>query len=258
MLKRVATAVLSIPVVLLLLYLGGVYTKFLVLVLIAIGLAEFGALAPKPVFWDVLVFFGFSFPLLMFMQVGADVLMFWGLGFTLYYLVRAAFAKTPAVIRCSYHVVGVLYISCLYSFIWLVRHDFGFFWLMFAIIVTWLSDTGAYLVGTRFGRRKLAPVISPNKSVEGALGALGAAAAVGAIYAGFGLVPVNIWVGALLGMGISFVGQVGDLAESALKREQQIKDSGTLLPGHGGILDRFDSLAFAVPALYVILLVFFR
>ena len=258
MLQRIATALISIPVILGLLYMGGTYTQLLVIVLVFIGLFEFGQLAPKPVFWDVLWLFGLSYPLLVFTRPLDDSGIYWGLAMMLYYLTRGTFAKRPAILANSHHLLGVIYVSCLYTFIWLVRDTFGFPWMMFAVIVTWVSDTGAYFIGSRFGRHKLAPIISPNKSIEGALGGLAASVVVGAAYSGLGFIAMHWVPAAVLGLGLSAAGQMGDLAESAVKREQAVKDSGSLLPGHGGILDRFDSLAFAVPVLYIFLHLYFR
>lgn len=126
----------------------------------------------------------------------------------------------------------------------------GLGWFLLAQTITWLSDVGAYAVGRTFGQRKLAPAISPSKSVEGALGGL-VCAALTALAAnasfGLGLAPLAALA---LGVLLSVAGQLGDLAESLLKRQAGIKDSGALLPGHGGILDRLDSLLIAAVAAY--------
>lgn len=121
----------------------------------------------------------------------------------------------------------------------------GLAWLLLVVIVTWLSDTGAYLVGRTIGRHPLAPALSPKKTVEGLLGGYGfALLAAYASNAAFGL-DLPWW--ALIGgtLLIATVGVVGDLAESLLKRQAGVKDSGRLIPGHGGILDRIDALLFA-------------
>ena len=123
----------------------------------------------------------------------------------------------------------------------------GLAWLLVAIVVTWISDSAAYLVGRSFGRTRLAPTISPNKTVEGALGGL-----VGGIVTSvvldvlFGLGLGSI-LAALVGVLLAVVGQAGDLGESLLKRQAAVKDSGGLIPGHGGILDRIDSLLLVLP-----------
>ncbi|MEX0906954.1 MAG: phosphatidate cytidylyltransferase [Gemmatimonadota bacterium] len=130
--------------------------------------------------------------------------------------------------------------------------------LLFPLILTWLSDTTAYFGGRRFGRHKLIPVVSPGKTVEGAVAGVLGTVVTGAVYAHFvfdawlGL-PLGAALGAGIGLIVSPVAQLGDLAESLLKREAGVKDSGTLLPGHGGVLDRFDSLFFTIPTTYWLL-----
>jgi phosphatidate cytidylyltransferase len=135
--------------------------------------------------------------------------------------------------------------------------------LAFPLVLTWLSDTSAYFGGRRFGRRKLIPSVSPAKTVEGAISGVAGAALAGALYGHFvfsvwlGL-PLGAVAGALAGLLISPVAQLGDLAESLLKREAGVKDSGALLPGHGGLLDRFDSLFFSIPVAYWLLSLLLR
>lgn len=124
----------------------------------------------------------------------------------------------------------------------------GCAWLLTVVFITWVNDMFAYLVGRSIGRRPLIPHISPNKTVEGALGGLAGAAITGALcVALFGL-GFNVLVGVGVGLVLGVVGQVGDLAESLLKRQVGVKDTGTLIPGHGGILDRIDALLFTWPA----------
>lgn len=125
----------------------------------------------------------------------------------------------------------------------------------FAIGLTWLNDTGAYFVGSAIGRRKLIPSVSPGKTVEGAIAGLVSATVAGALYSGLLLgtvigLPIGAWEGAVGGVLIALVAQIGDLAESLFKREAGVKDSGRIIPGHGGILDRFDALFFALPVAY--------
>lgn len=120
----------------------------------------------------------------------------------------------------------------------------GLAWLIAVILCTWLADTFAYLVGSKVGKRKLSPVVSPNKSKEGFGGAVVAAAATGAIlFWALGLSD-KWWWGLVFGAIIAWIGLYGDLAESVLKREAGVKDSSNLIPGHGGMLDRIDALIF--------------
>lgn len=123
----------------------------------------------------------------------------------------------------------------------------------YPVVVTWLADTAAYFGGRRFGRRKLAPVVSPNKTVEGAVAALLAGPLCALAYAGLLLEGWRLGgLGALaFGLVVASFAIVGDLVESALKRERAVKDSSNLLPGHGGLLDRLDSILWALPAAYL-------
>jgi phosphatidate cytidylyltransferase len=123
----------------------------------------------------------------------------------------------------------------------------GFIWLI------WINDSGAYLIGSKWGKTKLFPLVSPNKTWEGTLGGIALAVALAVVLSN--LMPVLNWApgfAACLGILAGGGGTVGDLVESQLKRELGVKDSGTLLPGHGGILDRFDSLWYTTPFLYAL------
>ena len=149
---------------------------------------------------------------------------------------------------------GVVYVAVMLSFIYLTRNlpDGKFLvWLIF--LCSWGCDTCAYCVGMLIGKHKMAPVLSPKKSVEGAVGGVAGAALLGVIYAAATQGPMLEYavicaIGALITM-------VGDLAASAIKRNQGIKDYGKLIPGHGGILDRFDSVIFTAPVIYFLSLV---
>ncbi len=131
--------------------------------------------------------------------------------------------------------------------------------LIFPLWVTWLGDTSAYGCGSRWGRAKLFEVVSPNKTVVGAIGGLLGSVVAGGVFAWLWLSGIPefalSWpVAAAISLPIAIVGQVGDLAESVIKRGAGVKDSGHLLPGHGGVLDRLDALFFTVPFTYALLL----
>jgi phosphatidate cytidylyltransferase len=130
--------------------------------------------------------------------------------------------------------------------------------LIFPLVLTWASDIGAYFVGRTIGGRKLMPSVSPGKTVSGALGGLVASMLVAYVFARWVLVPFahlgfTPWGALLFGGLISVAAQVGDLFESLIKREGGVKDSSHIIPGHGGILDRFDSLIFVMPVAYLLL-----
>lgn len=152
---------------------------------------------------------------------------------------------------------GIVYVGFLLSHLLLLRGfgggtgwDTGLRWVLLAFLCTWATDIFAYFVGVTVGKRRLAPKISPKKSVEGLVGGAAAAMIVGILWGPLaGIGPV---AGGILGVLIAGVATLGDLAESALKRHAGVKDSGTLLPGHGGVLDRFDSSLFVLPFVYYI------
>ena len=159
---------------------------------------------------------------------------------------------TPDVERAANNLLAVTYVGWLLGFGILLHHTspVGDELVLFVVGVTWVGETAAYLVGSTLGRHKLAAIISPRKTVEGALAQVVASIATGAALGGW-LLPscgygFALGAGALLGV----IGQFGDLAESAIKRSANTKDTGGLIPGHGGMLDRIDSLLFNFPAFY--------
>lgn len=127
------------------------------------------------------------------------------------------------------------------------------YWILFALAINWVGDIAALYTGKAFGRHKLAPSISPGKTVEGAAGSMLAAVIFGICFQIWLMPAVNLWMIVLLSIVGNIAGQLGDLAESAMKRGAGMKDSGTLLPGHGGFLDRMDSSLFTMPVIYAIL-----
>jgi phosphatidate cytidylyltransferase len=126
--------------------------------------------------------------------------------------------------------------------------------LLFALALSWAGDSVAYYVGRRFGRHKLAPVVSPKKSWEGAIASVLGSVLFGVLYLGKLMPSISPWKIGLIAVVGNLAGQFGDLAESAIKRGAGVKDSGRLLPGHGGILDRVDSTLFALPIVYLAVL----
>jgi phosphatidate cytidylyltransferase len=154
--------------------------------------------------------------------------------------------------RAAFLVLGIVYIFGSWK-TGILLHDINPNWLMFGLGVNWIGDTGALYVGRAFGRHKLAPSISPGKTWEGAAAAMVTGVAFGMIYLPLTIPGTSPLKTGLLALAANVSGQVGDLAESAIKRGAGVKDSGTLLPGHGGLLDRVDSTMFALPVLYALL-----
>ena len=127
---------------------------------------------------------------------------------------------------------------------------------MYALGLNWAGDIGAYYIGKRFGRHKLAPQVSPNKSWEGSIASVITSMLIAGAYLRYFIPSVPISHVAGLTALANIAGQLGDLAESAMKRGADLKDSGSILPGHGGFLDRVDSTLFALPVVYAYLLLF--
>ncbi len=149
-------------------------------------------------------------------------------------------------LRPAPFVAGVVYAALAMAALWIIRRHFGAQGIFFILLVVWCSDIGAYAVGRLVGGRRLAPSISPGKTWSGAVGGLLAAIAGGMIIAG-----LNPRAG-LLAAAFGIASQLGDLGESALKRHYKVKDSGRLIPGHGGMLDRLDGLMAASVAAWLV------
>jgi len=151
----------------------------------------------------------------------------------------------------SKQLLGFLYIAFfLGHFILMRQFPSGQLWVLFTLTAVFSSDTTAFYIGRTCGRKKLAPAISPGKTVEGGYGAVGGSMAAALLFKGLFFSEIPFLHALALGLGVGIVGQLGDLWESILKRSAQVKDSGTLIPGHGGLLDRIDSVLFAGPFVY--------
>ena len=152
-------------------------------------------------------------------------------------------------------VLATMYVGMLAGSIIRLRSDFGLVigpkLVFFLLLVVWLGDAGAYYTGKKFGKHKLSPRISPKKTVEGLAGGVVASVITAVVihYTFFEQFPLQHAI--IVGIVLSITGVIGDLAETMWKRSAAVKDSGTLIPGHGGFLDRFDSILFTAPILYI-------
>jgi phosphatidate cytidylyltransferase len=154
---------------------------------------------------------------------------------------------------------GILYVGFLFSYIFLIRKGVdGKEWVLFLIATVWAGDICAYLGGMAFGRHKLYPKISPNKTFEGLGGAMAGSVIMALAFSALFLPGLGRGASIFFGIGLAVFGQIGDFIESMLKRSAQVKDSGSLIPGHGGMLDRLDSLLFTAPFLHYSLLYLFK
>lgn len=175
------------------------------------------------------------------------------------YIIIGSVRRT--IVDVAITVFALLYIPVMFSFVKLIlAMEYGRFYILYVFCGAFLSDTFAFLVGSKFGKTKLAPDISPNKTVEGSLGGI-----VGVILSFIALTLLgnfklgivgNVFYWILVGIAASVAGQFGDLTASAIKRHCNIKDFGNIMPGHGGILDRFDSLMFVAPIVYLFIKIY--
>ena len=266
---RLVTAFLLLPLVLWLIWQGGVYIALLLGAAAALCALELNllpaSLSPAPtvaeeVEQEGLVLSGaaivsiggaFLLPLLIevrFWLVTSNVVIAAVLiiAFTDTLLFEEQLANAPR--RVGLAVLGTVYPGLLLSALVRLRQvDRGEWWVLLALTVTWMNDTCAYFAGRAFGKHKLYVRISPSKTWEGAIGgALGSIA--GAIAVQLLWIPrLPTWGAAIVGAGAALLGPLGDLSESMMKRAYGAKDSGRLLPGHGGMLDRIDALIFNAP-----------
>lgn len=248
---RVASAVVLVPAALAAAWFGG----WPYLVLIAIGVAllaiEWGGMSAPGAPTRVAAAVAAAVLIAVFVGYRGDFIWAWGA-----IALTAAFAGLIArgvAERPADAAFGVLYIApaalCL---VWLRSTNQGAWWTMMLFAATWAADIGAFAVGSTLKGPKLWPRFSPNKTWSGFIGGLAAAMGAGSLMASIPAFQLNIWAAAFIGLTVGLATMAGDLWESAIKRRFGVKDSGDLIPGHGGLLDRVDGLMFAVVVMAVL------
>ncbi len=268
---RIAVAAVTIPVILWVCYQGGGWLFGMLMLLATLAVIEFlvnegspprsgffwlGIITVASTFWLAT---GFAEPRAL-LAGRAEFLGHEGTPILLFFVITAVLLsigkQSPADLfrRHSRLVWGVVYIGLLYPFVYKVGEGFdtiaGGDCLLFLFGLLWIGDTAAMGIGSWLGRHKLAPTVSPNKTVEGFIGGLLGALAVGLLMHFWRLPQIGLGHILIIALGCSLFGQLGDLVESMWKRSLGIKDSSRVIPGHGGVLDRFDSLLFAAPFMY--------
>ena len=259
MFVRILSAIIGIPLLLFIVITGGTLLKLSVGVMACIGLNEFFnafySIRIKPSkkigFTSVILLF-----LLTYRWMSTEIIMFWVFCTMLMVLVINLFVREMNVNDSAITVLGIFYVAFFMFHIVLVSGIPSYGYLIWMIFLSAFStDTFAYFTGYFFGSRKLCPTISPKKTVEGAIGGVVGSILSGAVFAYFYNIDLIVHC-----MIIGFIGsvfaQVGDLTASSFKRYVGIKDYGKIMPGHGGVLDRFDSILFTAPTVYYYILFF--
>lgn len=279
MIRRIVVAVVAVPAAVMVVYVGGWALSGALAVLAGVGAAELYRMAARSGVQAMkeLGCLGAALaPLMVFagrldgLDLGYRYLVFGGPLLLMVVMAFAVMRRTPGdrpLAAVAVTVFGTLYAGGLLAFLVLLRHPrdpvsaWGATWLVFLpLTVVWVCDSAAMALGSVIGGPKFAPVVSPNKTWAGAISGTLAGGIVAPIY---GLVLLNRFGSELglmqlvvFGLVVSSVGQIGDLAESLFKREVGVKDSGGFFPGHGGVLDRLDSLYWAIPAATLLLRAF--
>jgi len=256
--QRIITGAIALALFLPIVLLGGPVFTILVYIIAAVGLYEMLRMKDVNLFsFASLVSFLLLFLLLLPSSFADDILqytghtklelVFVGVFLVLIYtvLVKNRFTFDDA----AFVILSTLYVGIGFYYFIETRNE-GLAYVIFALLIVWTTDSGAYFTGRKIGKKKLWPDISPNKTVEGFVGGI-----IWALITAFIIQWINPLTSSILVLiGITIVssifGQLGDLVESAIKRHYNVKDSGKLLPGHGGILDRFDSILFVLPLLH--------
>ncbi|MGI5824889.1 MAG: phosphatidate cytidylyltransferase [Bacillota bacterium] len=255
--KRVISACVFVPLLLVLMWLGGWFWYGGVLVIIALGLKEYCSLLEIKGIKLPLGIMLMSAVLTLSLQYFADgALGSLALLISVFALIVWVLMKEVEFGSLAYGVAGMVLIAWPLSALLGIWHiDQSWKLVLMTFIIPWLTDTGAYFVGSAIGKHKMAPDISPNKSWEGAVGGLIIGVLAVLLYNAL-ILHYPMWLILVIGVVCSFAGQLGDLMESWLKRWVGVKDSGNTIPGHGGILDRFDSMLLVAPVAYYILLIY--
>jgi phosphatidate cytidylyltransferase len=247
--KRILTAVALIPIVVYVVLWANMWAFLAVLVTVALlcyreysGLAEaYGFGAPGPL--------GYGAGVLLLAWRQETWLLVVGIALILLALAMSGDDLAKSIPRAALLLAGIVYVFGCWKCAMPLR-ELNPHWLMYALLVNWGGDMGAYYVGRRWGRHKMASRVSPNKSWEGAAASVAASVLVAGAYLWYFVPGVGVAQAVLLTVAANVAGQLGDLTESAMKRGAGVKDSGTMLPGHGGFLDRVDSTLFSLPLIY--------
>lgn len=255
--KRLLTGAIAIPAICLLIGYGPEPTLFImVLIAVALGLHEFYALLlpdNKPHERAIGIILGMVLACLIYVgntSYSHALLCFSVIFLCLLYMLKSR-DFSLGVSKIALTLFGILYIGFLLSYVTLIdKSTPGKQWLFFLVSTVWAADIGGFFAGSLVGRHKLYPKVSPNKTIEGIGGGVFGAIAVALVFRKLFFPVLDVSDCVVLGSSLALFGQMGDFAESMIKRSANVKDSSSLIPGHGGVLDRLDSFLFSAPFLY--------
>lgn len=253
--KRVISALVAIPLLIFFVLMGGYVFKVGICAAIAIALYEYVNAFKKsstPVITGVLAAAFIINTILVFSGYAQGGLMPFVYGTAMASMAVPIFTKKYDVTSSAVTLLGFLYVICFFSLLIFIRdYNQGQYLIWLVFIISWFCDTFAYYAGRFFGKRKLCPEVSPKKTVAGAIGGvLGGTVGVILWYIIVPVKGISWYEPVILGMVGTVISQVGDLVASSIKRHVGIKDYGKIMPGHGGILDRFDSILYTAPLVY--------
>lgn len=255
--QRVITAVIALILFIPIVIAGGIWIDLLTCLFAAVGISEIFIMKKQIIVsWDFVLALLATLTITVpntFFKFLPDFLNRYDIFyiFIMLMLVRTVLSKNKETFDdAGVYTLAALYIGTGFHYMAAIRNvndGYGLQILCYVFVVVWSTDIGAYMIGRKIGKHKLWPVISPNKTWEGSIGAVICALIFTAVYVY--LVPTGRNNALMIGLALilSIIGQMGDLVESAYKRFYGVKDSGKILPGHGGILDRFDSMLFVLP-----------
>jgi len=257
--QRLITGVIAGAGFLTIVYVGGIWLTLLLAVIAMLGYYEYSKLENFKGY-ELIVIIGYA--AIIYTVIPWD---YYGWNFfpsptDMIWLFMFVFMALPVIYKnkltidqVSFMFLGTVYLSFGFHYMVLTRLlDDGLFWTILIFACIWAADSGAYFTGSAVGKHKLLPEISPKKTIEGAIGGVVISVAAALCFYGFKpeLLPLSNAI--ILGVVIAIAGQLGDLIESAYKRIRNVKDSGSILPGHGGILDRCDSWLIVFPVVYIL------
>ncbi len=253
MIKRIISAAILIPIaVYVVLKADFFYVKIILLFVASLGYAEWLGMDSKPFDFKKSIYLSFcfllSFVFLFYKQFFVDALFF---VFVMHLVVGFGSLKDKSVLKDYYYLGGIFYVFLYFFSVYVMRLENGRLLLLLIFVSIWSGDSFAYFIGKKYGKRKLSPMISPKKTKEGALAGIVGGVVFGVLFGK--AVGIDLFESFLVAFVSNVVGIFGDLAESVVKRYFNKKDSSHLIPGHGGILDRLDSFAFAVFFVYLVL-----